>query len=100
MFGIIKRKKTEVHDKTVYMEIFTDKKIAYRVLSGRMELYGYEIITYGIEVENRNTGEKESIPDFSRNIEDAVVFAETLISERCRPRGLYNKALDFLRVSI
>ncbi|SFW15725.1 hypothetical protein [Ruminococcus flavefaciens] len=100
MFGIVKRVTHEVRDKTVYMEIFGDNKVAYRVLSGRLFMYGDEFITYGIEVIDRKSGEKESIPDFSRNIEDAVAFAEALISERCRPRQLYTKALDFLRVSI
>ncbi len=100
MFGIVKRITHEVKDKTVYMEIFGDNKVAYRVLSGRLFMYGDEFITYGIEVIDRKSGEKECIPDFSRNIEDAVAFAELLISERCRPRKLYSKALDFLRVSI
>ncbi len=100
MFGIVKRITHEVRDKTVYMEIFGDNKVAYRVLSGRLFMYGDEFITYGVEVIDKKSGEKECIPDFSRNIEDAVAFAEALISERCRPRQLYSKALDFLRVSI
>ena len=100
MFGIVKKIKHEVKDRTVYMEIFGENKVAYRVLSGRLFMYGDEFITYGIEVIDRKSGEKESIYDFSRNIEDAVAFAELLISEKCRPRQLYSRALDFLRVSI
>lgn len=100
MFGIVKRIRHEVKDKTVYMEIYGDNKTAYRVLSGKLMMYGDEFITYGIEVIDRRSGEKECIPDFSRNIEDAVAFAEALISDRSRPRQLYSKALDFLRVSI
>ncbi|MBQ6033948.1 hypothetical protein [Ruminococcus sp.] len=100
MFGIVKKVKHEVMDRTLYMEIFGDNKVAYRVLSGRMSLFGDEVITYGVEVLDHRSGEKECIPDFSRNIEDAVCFAESLISEKSRPRQLYSKALDFLRVSI
>ena len=100
MFGIVKRIKHEVRDKTIYMEIFGENKGTYRVLSGRMCIYGDEIITYGIEVIDHKNGEKELIADFSRNIEDAVAFAESLISQKSCPRQLYGKALDFLRVSI
>jgi len=100
MFGTVKKKVREVRDTTLYMEIYGDNKVAYRVLSGRMQLFGDEVITYGVEVIDRKSGEKECIPDFSRNIEDAVVFAESLITNRSKPRQLYGRALDFLRVSI
>ena len=100
MFGTVKKKVQEVRDKTLYMEIYGDNKVAYRVLSGRMQLFGDEVITYGVEVIDRKSGDKECIPDFSRNIEDAVVFAESLITNRSKPRQLYGRALDFLRVSI
>lgn len=100
MFGITKKKAREVRDKTLYMEIYGDNKVAYRVLSGKMQFYDDEVITYGVEVIDRMSGEKECIPDFSRNIEDAVLFAESLITNKSKPRQLYGKALDFLRVSI
>lgn len=100
MFGIVKKVRHEVHDKTLYMEIFGENKVAYRVLSGKMDLYGDEVITYGVEVIDQKKGESECIPDFSRNIEDAVAFAELLINFRSRPSHLYSRALDFLRISI
>ncbi len=100
MFGIVKKIKREVCDKTLYMEIFGDNKVAYRVLSGRMVMYGDEVITYGIEVVDKKNGEQECIADFSRNIDDAVAFAESLITNKSKPRQLYSKALDFLRISI
>ncbi|WP_294752822.1 hypothetical protein [uncultured Ruminococcus sp.] len=100
MFGIVKRIKHDVRDKTLYMEIFGDNKVAYRVLSGKMVIYGDEVITYGVEVVDKKSGDKECIADFSRNIEDAVAFAESLITNKSRPRQLYSKALDYLRVSI
>ncbi|WP_295075360.1 hypothetical protein [Ruminococcus sp.] len=100
MFGTVKKKVQEVRDKTLYMEIYGENKVAYRVLSGRMQLFGDEVITYGVEVIDRKSGDEECIPDFSRNIEDAVVFAESLITNRSKPRQLYGRALDFLRVSI
>lgn len=100
MFGIVKRIKHDVRDKTLYMEIFGDNKVAYRVLSGKMTMFGDEVITYGVEVIDKKSGDKECISDFSRNIEDAVAFAESLITNKSRPRQLYSKALDYLRVSI
>ena len=48
----------------------------------------------------KKTGEKEIIQDFSRNIEDAVDFAELLINTRTKPRNLYTKALNYLCISI
>ena len=100
MFGVVKKIKREVIDKTIYMEIFGDNKVAYRVLSGRMRIFDDEVITYGIEVIDHRNGHKEIISDFSRNIEDAVAFAEMLISLKVRPCQLYSKALDYLRLSI
>ena len=100
MFGVAKKIRREVHDETLYMEIYGDNKVAYRVLSGKMIMFGDEVITYGVEVIDRKNGEKERIADFSRNIEDAVAFAESLITSRSKPRHLYSRALDFLRVSI
>lgn len=100
MFGIIRKIKREVRDRTVYMEIYGDNKVAYRVIVGRMFSFGEDIITYGIEAEDRCSGECGIIPDFSRNIEDAVDFAELLITGRVRPRDIYSKALGYLCVSI
>lgn len=100
MFGIMRRKNREVRDRTVYMEVYGDNKVAYRVVSGRIDLFGDEVSTYGVEAEDFTSGEKEGIPDFSRNIEDAVDFAEMLISGRVKPRQVYNKALNYLCVSI
>lgn len=92
--------KREVKDKTVYMEVYAENNVAYRVVSGRIEMFGSEICTYGIEAEDHESGDIETIPDFSRNIEDAVDFAEMLISGKVPPKQLYNKALNYLCVSI
>lgn len=89
-------KKIPVTDKTIYMEIYCQNKIAYRVIAGRMG----DIVTYGIEAEDYNSGTVEIIPDFSRNIEDAVCFAETLIKNRIPPKHMYIKALDYLSRTI
>ncbi len=100
MFGMIRKTKREVRDRTVYMEIYGDNKVVYRVTAGKTWVYGEEVNTYGIETEDRKTGEKEIIQDFSRNIEDAVDFAELLINTRTKPRNLYTKALNYLCISI
>lgn len=100
MFGLIKKKKQEVRDRTVYLEVYGDNKISYRVTSGKIDWDDNEIITYGIEVEDSRTGQREVIPDFSRNIEDAVDFAERLIISKIRPFWLYNQALNYLMISI
>lgn len=100
MFGKIRRIKRKVVGKTVYMEVYGDNKIAYRVTAGRMDIYGETVITYGIEAEDPVSGEKEMIPDFSRNVEDAVDFAEMLITKKIHPRQIYSKALGYLCISI
>ena len=100
MFGLVRKIKREVVDKTIYMEVFGDNKVSYRVTAGRMFHEGREIVTYGVEVEDSRTREKEEIPDFSRDIEDAVDFTEMLISDRIPPCRLYTKALNYLLISI
>lgn len=100
MFGIIRKIKREVRDRTVYMEIYGDNKVAYRVVAGWTEYYGQTVCTYGIEVEDALTGEIEKIPDFSRNVEDAIDFTEMMISARIRPKQLYSRALNYLCISI
>jgi hypothetical protein len=90
----------EVRDMTVYMEIFSEKKVAYRVLSVRMNFFGEEIITYGIEIFDHKSRQREFIADFSRNIEDAIAFAESLINERSSPKQLYSRALNYLSICI
>ena len=100
MFGLIRRNKGEVKDRTVYMEIYGANKVTYRVTAGKLVYYGSETTAYGIEAVDSFSGKSESIPDFSCNIEDAVDFAEFLISDRVRPEDIYSKALAYLSVSI
>ncbi len=100
MFGMVKRVKRIVRDRTVYMEVYGDNKVSYRVTAGRMTVNSEEVITYGIEAEDLTTGEKSVLPDFSRDIEDAVDFAEMLISSRIHPSKLYSRALNYLSMSI
>lgn len=100
MFGIIRKKKQDVRDRTVYMEVCGDNKVSYRVIAGRLFSGGCDVITYGIEAQDMASGVLETIPDFSRDIEDAVDFAEMLISSRTRPEGIYSRALNYLCASI
>jgi len=100
MFGMRRRQKKVVRDRTVYMEIYGDNKVIYRVVSGTTWSGGEEVHTYGIEAEERLSGEKECIQDFSRSIEDAVDFAEMLINSRVRPKQIYTKALGYLCAAI
>jgi len=100
MFGIIRKTKHEVRDRTVYMEVYGDNKIAYRVTAGKVSYFGDILYTYGVEVEDQATGEMEAIPDFSRNVEDAVDFTEMMINAKIRPRQMYSKALNYLCISI
>ena len=39
MFGIVRKIKREVQDRTVYMEVYGDNKVAYRVIAGRINLF-------------------------------------------------------------
>ena len=100
MFGRIRRRKNEVRDRTVYMEVYGDNKVVYRVTAGKVYTFGAETDTYGVEAEDRITGAKETIQDFSRSIEDAIDFAEMLINSRARPQQLYERALGYLCISI
>ncbi|NLT08036.1 MAG: hypothetical protein GXY08_00800 [Ruminococcus sp.] len=100
MFSIVKKIKREVCDRTVYMEVYGDNKVAYRVTAGRVSFFGDSVYTYGVEAEDKRSGEKESIPDFSRNVEDAVDFTEMMINGKIRPKQLYSKALSYLCISI
>lgn len=100
MFGILSKTKHEVRDKMVYLEVYGENKVSYRVISGITEGNAGEVITYGIEAEDRLSGEKEIISDFSHNVEDAVDFAEMLIKGRIRPRQIYGKALNYLSFTI
>ena len=100
MFGIMRKIKREVRDKTVYMEVYGENNVAYRVVAGKIDSFGEEVSTYGVEAEDYRSGEIEVIPDFSRNIEDAVDFAEMLIRSKIPPKHIYNGALNYLCVSI
>lgn len=100
MFGMVRKVKHEVRDRTIYMEVFGDNKVSYRVTAGKVYLNGEDVITYGVEVEDIKKGEYEAIADFSRDIEDAVDFAEMLIASKTRPAQIYTKALNYLWISI
>lgn len=100
MFGIMRKIKRNVTDRTVYMEVYGENNVAYRVIAGKMEIFGDEINTYGIEAEDYGSGTIEAIPDFSHSLEDAVDFTEMLISGKVPPKHIYNKALSYLCVSI
>ena len=100
MFGLIKRAKREVTDTSTYLEVLGDNRVAYRVITGTLSGFGYPVITYGVEAEDFVSGEKETISDFSRNIEDAVDFTEMLIVRKLKPGRMYDLALNYLYVSI
>lgn len=88
--------KIPVTDKTTYMEIYGQNKVSYKVTVGRMG----NTITYGIETVDCISGATETIPNFSKNLEDAVSFVEILIKNRISPKYVYIKALDYLRKTI
>ncbi len=100
MFGVIRKIKHEVRDRTIYMEVFGDNKVSYRVTAGKVLVNGEEVTTYGVEAEDAKNGVFESIADFSRDIEDAVDFAEMLIASKASPSQIYTRALTYLWISI
>ena len=100
MFGIVSKRKKEVVDKSVYLEVFGDNCVAYRGTTATISGLGYPIITYGVEAEDFNNGTIETIPDFSRNIEDAVDFTEMMINKKSKPSQMYSLALNYLYFSI
>jgi len=96
MFGLMKKAKQNVTDISTYLEILGDNRIAYRVTTGTLCDFSYPVTTYGIETEDMMNGDKQTIADFSRNIEDAVDFAEMLITNKLKPNQMYNMALNYL----
>ena len=100
MFKSAKFKGGDVIDRMVYLEIFSERKISYKVTVGRIIRFGEEINTYGIEAKNSLTGEVEIIADFSSIVDDAVAFVEMLASNNVRPRNIYAMALCYLMISI
>ena len=44
MFGLVRKIKREVVDRTIYMEVFGDNKVSYRVTAGRMFHEGRDIV--------------------------------------------------------
>ncbi len=100
MFGLIRKLPVKIQGRTVYMEVYCENKITYRVVSGYINGNCETFTTYGVEIEDRKNGETEAINDFSRDIEDAVDFAEMLVSQRSKPCEIYSRALKYLYVSI
>jgi len=97
MLKTLRKVKQEIYDTSVYLEIYGDNKTAYRVISGKTDTLGTPSQVYGIEVQDCTTGETESIPDFSKSVEDAVSFTGLLVKNRCRPKNIYSLALGYLK---
>ena len=96
MVGIMGRKKQKVTGRTVYLEIYGDNRVTYRVVEGHISGINSSVTVYGVEAEDMNRGELEAISDYSRSLTDAVAFAETLIRSRARPKEIYSRALSSL----
>ena len=94
MLKTLRKTRQKIYGTSVYLEIYGDNKTAYRVIAGKTDCGS---AVYGIEVSDCNTGETESIPDFSQNVEDAVTFAGILVRNRCRPKQIYSLALGYLK---
>lgn len=100
MFRTINNITSQLTNRTVYLELFSDRKVTYRVTAGNTVRNGVEVAAYGIEAVDSFTGESADISDFSPDIREAVAFAEMLSSQKISPRQLYGKALGFLGISI
>lgn len=100
MLGIMNKKKQSVSGRTVYLEIYGDNRVTYRVVEGYINGSGGSIAVYGVEAEDGARGELEAITDYSRSLTDAVGFAETLIRSRARPKEIYSRALNSLYASL
>ncbi|MDD7184815.1 MAG: hypothetical protein ACI4K5_04195 [Ruminococcus sp.] len=93
MYILKKHPAPKIKNVSVYMEIYSSSRTAYRVIVSNDTMYG-------IEIESFRTGKKAVIHDFSEKLEDAVKFAESLIKKRTAPEQLYTTALSFLSSSI
>lgn len=89
-----------VTGRTVYLEIYGDNKVIYRVVEGTIDTMRGRRRIYGIETEDTLSGELEAIADYSASLTEAVSFAEKLIRSRARPKQIYSRALSSLCVKI
>ncbi len=80
----------------VYMEVYGNNRVIYRVTAGYFAIKGKIQPTYGVMLEDMRTGEQESIEDFSEDLAQTVNFANDLVGRETRPAGLYDIAFAYL----
>lgn len=84
--------KEQTINKTTYMEIYSQNKISYKIITEHTS----NTITFGIEITDCKSNKTEMISNFSKNIEDAIAFVEILIKNNIPPKYVYIKALNYL----
>ncbi|MBQ8515520.1 MAG: hypothetical protein IJ496_08995 [Ruminococcus sp.] len=98
MMHTIKRS-TRSDSPIVYMEVYGVNRVLYRVTIGTVKRRGRLVKVYGVVLEDVRTGQRETLENFSEDLNHTVQFANSLIHRKIRPCGLYNEALRQLRYS-
>lgn len=83
----------------VYMEVYGVNRVIYRVTASTVQRRGKQVKVYGVILEDVRSGHRESLENFSEDMNDTIQFANSLIHRKIRPCGLYNEALRQLRYS-
>ncbi|MBQ8687260.1 MAG: hypothetical protein IJ512_01775 [Ruminococcus sp.] len=94
----IKKRGVKPDNTMIYMEVYGVNRVIYRVTAGTMRRRGRAVPVYGITLEDVRTGERESLENFSEDMDHAVQFVNTMVQRGIRPSGLYNEALRQLRI--
>ncbi|MGN0592835.1 MAG: hypothetical protein ACI4JQ_06290 [Ruminococcus sp.] len=89
----MKRRNAKPDHTIIYMEVYGVNRVIYRVTAGTIHRKGKPVSVYGVTLEDVRTGERESLENFSEDMEHTVQFTNALVRRRVRPDGLYNEAL-------
>ncbi|MDD6269472.1 MAG: hypothetical protein PUA84_05395 [Oscillospiraceae bacterium] len=95
----MKKRGVKPDNTIIYMEVYGINRVIYRVTATTAKRKGRPVSVYGVSLEDVRTGQRESIENFSADMESTVKFANALVHKRVRPEGLYNEALRHLRFS-
>ncbi len=80
----------------VYMEVYGNNRIIYRVTASRAVSFGQSRPVYGVMLEDLRSGERQGIANFSDTLEETIRFANELIEQEVVPAKLYDAALQAL----
>lgn len=84
----------------VYMEVYGNNRVVYRVTACNTYQNKTIRVVYGVSAQNLRTGERAEIAAFSGNLEKAVCFVNDLIQQEIQPYQIYNAAFRQLSLEV